>query len=127
MNRRVLGGSFAACLALGLASGCGGTGGASGDVSCIGTIDGSMVCVTLMGLPATSATGNTEACLAAGLTETSSCPIGPTANESGCCENVPELIGTGKYTADYCYYSTAPSDDAFLMSECARYGGTWSD
>lgn len=101
--------------------GSSGSSGGGGDINCTGTIGGQEVCYGYSGLPSTI-TGSTL-CVGGLKQSSSACP---TANQTGCCQNIPEGAGTETYTVDECYYKLPSSAVSTLKSTCTTtLKGTW--
>jgi hypothetical protein len=133
MKRIVLAISFVSSLALALVAGCGSSsgggsggsagsggsgGGGGGDVNCTNTVAGTSYCYSYSGLPSdlTSSICGTGK-------EASSCP---TANESGCCEDIKVSAGTVSYSYGYCLYSVPSADLSAESSACGTLKGKWT-
>jgi hypothetical protein len=132
MNRYILGVSFAACVGLAFAAGCssssspgggGGSGGSSGgDFNCDYKSNGVEECYSYSGLTSDETTAVTAGCSEPGATTPSSCP---TANKSGCCEDIA-YAGLSGVTYGYCVYSVPSADIATQMTVCTGQKGKWS-
>lgn len=133
--------TVASSLALALAAGCGGSssgggagtsgsGGSSGTAAC-GDVNcdykvgsgstGYEICSSYSGLPSSIESSIKTSCMAnAGATNPSSCP---TANRSGCCENIKVGTGSTGYSYGECYYNLPSASTAAIKSACT---GTWT-
>jgi hypothetical protein len=139
MNRIALAITLASSVALAFAVGCGsssgtpgGTGGSAGSggsggsggssggaVNCTtAAVDGISECYSYTGLPS-SLTGT----ICGANKEASSCP---SANQTGCCEDITVGAGSTGYSYGYCTYGEPSSATMALESACTDLKGKWT-
>jgi hypothetical protein len=131
--------AVASSLALTFAAGCGsssggnGGGGSAGSgssssggggVTCSYTVAGTKYgyCATYANLPSADESTIKAACTAEKGTSPSSCP---TANQTGCCNDISEGTGSTGYKYSYCVYGYPSSEDAANKTACGTLKGTW--